>query len=244
MILSRYVRLFLLNLPCADKDDTAESRKYRPFIREAFFVPEWAATTKLGGLNAPCGPVERSRVTSEPRLLTLQPYGSTELRISEWPVLAGARQPPGAEQACVKPPAPPGAACKPFNASLTPNAVPDTNLPCMRPFHPDPGCDLIPHGTKVQGIEECWRLCGANAACRAYTYSWASPSHGGAPWCWLKNASNMTPQRRACFISGSCKAGTGFPCVRASLAVLKMDDAADDISRSGFHGGSSRTSIA
>ena len=31
MILSRFVRPFLLNLPCADKDDTAESRKYRPF---------------------------------------------------------------------------------------------------------------------------------------------------------------------------------------------------------------------
>ena len=31
VILSRFVRLFLLNLPCADKDDTAESRKYHPF---------------------------------------------------------------------------------------------------------------------------------------------------------------------------------------------------------------------
>ena len=31
MLLSRFVGLFLLNLPCADKDDTAESRKYHPF---------------------------------------------------------------------------------------------------------------------------------------------------------------------------------------------------------------------
>ena len=30
MILSRFVRLFLLNLPCTDKDDTAESRQYHP----------------------------------------------------------------------------------------------------------------------------------------------------------------------------------------------------------------------
>ena len=30
LLLSRFVGLFLLNLPCADKDDTAESRKYRP----------------------------------------------------------------------------------------------------------------------------------------------------------------------------------------------------------------------
>ena len=28
---SRVVGRFLLNLPCADKDDTAESRKYHPF---------------------------------------------------------------------------------------------------------------------------------------------------------------------------------------------------------------------
>ena len=33
LLLSRFVGLFLLNLPCADKDDTAESRKYRPFKR-------------------------------------------------------------------------------------------------------------------------------------------------------------------------------------------------------------------
>ena len=36
MILSRFVRLFLPNLPCTDKDDTAESRKHRPFKLEAF----------------------------------------------------------------------------------------------------------------------------------------------------------------------------------------------------------------
>ena len=28
LLLSRFVGLFLLNLPCADEDDTAESRKY------------------------------------------------------------------------------------------------------------------------------------------------------------------------------------------------------------------------
>ena len=30
VILSRFVGLFLLNLPCADKDDTVESRKCHP----------------------------------------------------------------------------------------------------------------------------------------------------------------------------------------------------------------------
>ena len=54
MILSRFVRLFLLNLPCTDKDDTAESRKYHPFqytegCRSDFALAEGMAAINLAG---------------------------------------------------------------------------------------------------------------------------------------------------------------------------------------------------
>ena len=46
VILSRFVGLFLLNLPCADDDDTAESRKYHPSgVHE---TDEWLATVSAG----------------------------------------------------------------------------------------------------------------------------------------------------------------------------------------------------
>ena len=43
MILSRFVRPFLLNLPCADKDDTAESRKYHPLGLDGRTIPGWVS---------------------------------------------------------------------------------------------------------------------------------------------------------------------------------------------------------
>ena len=52
MILSRFVRLFLLNLPCADKDDTAESRKYHPFKMAAQEAQRKTAANFLSDLPA------------------------------------------------------------------------------------------------------------------------------------------------------------------------------------------------
>ena len=52
MILSRFVRLFLPNLPCADKDDTAESRKYHPLKVQAAVEALWAGERELAALTA------------------------------------------------------------------------------------------------------------------------------------------------------------------------------------------------
>ena len=48
-------------------------------------LPEWEADANLrcfecAGLDAPCGPINSSRV--EPVTLTLAPYGSTQLRVT------------------------------------------------------------------------------------------------------------------------------------------------------------------
>ena len=182
-------------------------------------LPEWEADANLrcfecAGLDAPCGPVNSSRVEGPPVTLTLAPYGSTQLRVTEWPVLAGPRQPPGEAQPCPPPPALP-TSCPPINeTSLPPNAMPNINMPCGG-SHPDPGCDLVPHGQKVAGMADCWRLCQANAECQAWVFSRGGYSpgvHGGSPWCWLKNASNIAPSRKQCFVSAACKPGSAWPC--------------------------------
>ena len=72
---------------------------------EARFVPEWEAYARninpaMSGLSVPCGPLNETRTTGPPQTLILQPFGATQLRITEWPVLEGPAQPPGAHQAC------------------------------------------------------------------------------------------------------------------------------------------------
>ena len=187
---------------------------------EAKFTPEWEEYSSLkcfecAGLDVPCSPLNASRVSGDSVSLVLQPYGSTQLRISEWPLLEGTPQPPGEAQNCTGPGTRPTSCPAVDPKTLPPNAVPNSNLPCAAPVHPDPGCDIVPHGQGVKDIDACWKLCQGHAHCRAWVFSRGGYSpgvHGGKAWCWLKNASNIKRTHTQCFVSASCKAGTGFPC--------------------------------
>merc|ERR1712072_259678 len=120
------------------------------------------------GVDVVCGPVPLNKTSGPLVTLTLQPYGSTQLRVTEWPTLDGTTEPPGKRDVCPPPPQP-KESCERYHDTLPPNAQMDVNLP---------GNDILPRGVEVSNsAASCWQLClshntaGKKPLCEAWVFS-------------------------------------------------------------------------
>ena len=177
----------------------AESAAVEAMV-EGRWLPQWESfeTANRAGIDAPCGPVgfpldggAGDITAAETETLTLVPYGSTQLRISEWPTIQGTAQPPGTRRPCVDRP------CDLFNYSLPPHATKGTNRP---------NNDIWTGGKPLVADEPmlCYEACRTHGpSCQAWVFvrKGCNAFKGYRPWCWLKSAPG-TARGQEGYISG------------------------------------------